>query len=108
MTAYIECFVILGQRYGIEDHEDGRPKEDHFFPHRYRSGQSKRFHLWRGGGGFGQADTLEQARQKLFDYAKQNIESKRLETKQELEITEAQLKCLGDDSAHLFRFEEPE
>lgn len=56
--------------YGIEDYE---APGDHFFPDYYFTGQCKRFRLWRSGGGFGQADTLQEARDKLAEYAMYNL-----------------------------------
>lgn len=83
MTSHIESFSILGTEWGIEDHEDGGPADRHFFHNKYLSGEAKRFRLWRGGSGFGQADTLQEARDQLTAYAVKlaTEEKKRAEAK---------------------------
>ena len=70
-VVYLETYVIEGKRWGIEDHADGRMGDEHFFHGEYREGRRKRFCLWRGGCGFGQCDTLEEARARVRDYAVQ-------------------------------------
>lgn len=60
-TAYLKTFNIAGTTWGIEDHGDGKPGEDHFFHHDYLAGRRKRFAIWRSGCGCGQFETLAQA-----------------------------------------------
>lgn len=72
-VAYIKTFNVNGTILGIEDHKDGKPASDHFFPDKYKSGESKRFHLWYGGCGFGQADTLDEAEKLMKEYIKKQI-----------------------------------
>lgn len=108
MSRYIESFFINGAKYSIEDYEDGQPMEEHFFGMRYGSGKTgdcKRFRLWRNGGGFGQADTLQEARQLLLDYATQNLKAEEASAKRKYVTASACLGTLGTDTAHLFRFE---
>ena len=66
---YVETYKIRGSICGIEDYTQGR-KKDHFMadlPH-------KRFKSWFGGGGLGDSDTIEEARQKIADYATMLLE----------------------------------
>lgn len=65
MVDYVQTFVVDGRRFGIEDQE---APGDHFFPHHYKDGLRKRFSCWMSGGGFGQHDTLEEARQSMAQY----------------------------------------
>lgn len=60
MVDYVESWSVGTRCLGIEDHE---ASGDHFFPHRYQEGKAKRFHVWIGGCGCGEADTLEGARE---------------------------------------------
>lgn len=105
MSCYIETFKINGTTYGIEDYEDGRPMEDHFFGHTYKSGGCNRFRLWRGGCGFGQATTLKKAREEVFHYAMSELTRKRNQAKTEMHAASRALNRLDGDVAHLFRFE---
>ena len=107
MTRYVETFKIGRWTFGIEDHEDGAPPEDHFFPHEYKEGRCKRFRLWRSGGGFGQADTLEEARQMVVDRALAECNLVYEEAKAQVAAMEFVFARLSEP-AHLFRFEETE
>ena len=69
MAFYLENYLIDGMRYGIEDYKDGRPADEHFFFEDFASGKSKRFRCWRGGCGFAQHDTLDEARVAIRDRA---------------------------------------
>jgi len=107
-VAYIETFVILGSEFGIEDYKDGRPDEDHFFPENFRARKRKRFMLWRNGGGFGQASTLKQARQMVYDYAAEIAHQRRRDALAMLEAADQTIAKLGTDPSYLFRFEHKE
>jgi hypothetical protein len=104
MSRYIEQFRIDDQTYGIEDYQDGRPMDEHFMGHNYKKGKDTRYHLWRNGCGFGRATTLKRARQLVFDFAKENLISKRNKARSEFDRADTILDALGNDSARLFRF----
>ena len=72
MTDYRETYEFAGTTYGIEDHEQ---PGDHFFPHHYTEGKSKRFQCWRNGCGIGGHDTLREARLHLLNYALGSFDS---------------------------------
>lgn len=64
MGNYRETFTILSRTYGIEDLDQPGP---HFFVTRTQDAHG-RFRLWAGGCSIGQANTIEEARQKLHAY----------------------------------------
>ena len=69
-TPKLEEYKIAHMNLSIEDYKQ-KPKngETHFFanhPH-------KRFRGWVNGGGLGEADTIEEARQILFQWANDRI-----------------------------------
>lgn len=62
----LETYKVANMELSIEDYKQKLPKgESHFFADR----PHKRYHCWVNGGGLGQADTLEEARKVLFDWA---------------------------------------
>lgn len=73
MVDYVQTFVVEGRRYGIEDHE---APGAHFFPHKYASGERKRFTCWVGGSGIGQYDTLEEARLAMGNHIRREYREK--------------------------------
>lgn len=104
---YIERFEILSDSsYGIEDHEDGRPADQHFFGADYPKGR-KRFMVWRGGCGFGEFDTLAEARQKVYDYAKERLIRRERELQEELGKVGLSISLLGKDVFNLGEFKVP-
>ncbi len=66
---YIETYVVDEMIFGIEDHKDGRPDDEHFFHHQFTVGERQRFVVWRGGCSFGQFDSLDEARVAVRDRA---------------------------------------
>lgn len=90
-VAYVEEYIIRGVLWGIEDREDGRPPEEHFFAY---DKTRKRFSCWRGGGGFGQCDTLEDARNCLMDYARQLTSEEKRKAELTVKECEAELAKL--------------
>lgn len=98
---YLEQFKIpqVGN-IGIEDLEDGRPASDHFMPDL----QQHRFHMWWNGGGIGNADTLEEAREFCLGYATRRLKTKIAELRRDLREAEGAQTTMGDDPFNLGQF----
>lgn len=101
MVAHIEEFKILGRSFAIEDYEDGKPADQHFF----FDDRQKRYRLWTGGSGFGTANTLAEARQMVLDYARAHVAGQLASAQLIVDEATTVLLRLGMDTAHLFRFE---
>ena len=102
MVHCVERYVIPGAgSYGIEDYESPGL---HFFLDEYLSGRCKRFRLWRNGCGVGQADSLEEARQLIHDYARHHLQDEFERLDKTLAGITASRKKLGDDVFRLGRF----
>lgn len=101
MVDYVEEFTVLGKRLGIEDMEDTRPGVEHFFPEH----ATHRYQLWAGGCGVGRANTIQEAREILHDYAIRQARDLADKATRSLEAANAVLKKLGEDPTYLFRFE---
>lgn len=96
---YLETYLVNGTTIGIEDLKDGQP--DHFMPDR----QTQRFHLWTNGCGFGAADTLDDARQKAYDYITETLDAAIVDYEAVLMGKLSARKRLGgDDPAKLLQF----
>lgn len=91
----------MGVHYGIEDMKDGKPASQHFMPDK----QTHRFKCWVGGGGIGDSDTIEAARERVYLHAKSRLEKLVGELANRLNKAQAALIKLGDEPAKLFRFE---
>jgi hypothetical protein len=99
MGNYIEQYNIPGlSALGIEDHES--PGE-HFFPHHYKSGETKRFQCWYNGCGIGSKPTLPEAREHCFQYAVQSLKNQIKMHYREFQIRKRALEKLRDDSFNL-------
>src|SRR3990167_3640218 len=70
MTNYIEEFTILNRRYGIEDYKS---PGDHFMQDK----ATHRYQLWAGGCGVDNADSLKEARDKLFSHVISDVTAKK-------------------------------
>lgn len=92
MVDYVETYVIDGVTWGIEDYE---APGDHFFPFGYKKGSRKRFNIWRGGGGCGNFDTLDQARKRLLEYATQLAVNDKQELSAKLHMVDQALFLLS-------------
>lgn len=103
-VVYIEEFKVLGRTYGIEDHEDGRPDDEHFFPQHYREGREQRFKLWAGGCGIGQAKKIEDARYALHAFVVTRLLEEAKEARARAKVCSEALELLGTDSFNLGRF----
>lgn len=102
-VTYRESFNIPGcPNLGIEDYDDGLPDEQHFM----RGEAKKRFQLWSGGCGIGTADTIEEARRKIFDYAMQYLSDEKFKANQKLNLVAGSLETLDADVFNLARFKE--
>lgn len=105
MSLYLETYKIRDTVYGIEDYEDGQPAKEHFFADNYATGKCRRFKLWRGGCGFGQADTLDEARIMVRDRAlQQETEMKDVALKLAAEASYIVSVLVVDDIFNLARF----
>lgn len=108
-TDYVETFVVPRGRhdctYGIEDFE---VPGDHFMPFRYENGECKRFMLWSGGCGIGEADTLEEARQLLQAFIVSQLHVECGVLRETLVRNQAALDWLGGDPFRLGRFTKPQ
>lgn len=91
MIDYVESYMIGGRLHGIADY--GTTGDFH---HQFIVGQRKRFGLWRGGCGCGQADTLTDARVQLADYVKQCLA-------EEIVVHQRALRGLEHDQLLLIR-----
>jgi hypothetical protein len=99
---YRETFNIPGlPKVGIEDFEQ---EGDHFFPEDYASGKAKRFQLWCGGGGFGQASHIDEARAKVHAYAAQRLTREITQMSIALALYVTTNDQLGGDVFNLARF----
>lgn len=100
---YIEQYDVPGVgTLGIEDYEDGQPKEAHFFGRDYKKGGKKpRYNVWSNGGGLGGCKTLEEARQKAFAWATDQTEKRRREAARNLANATRVKHDLGKDPFNL-------
>ncbi len=98
---YLETFLVCGERAGIEDFEDGQPLGDHFFGGKHNQG--KRYSCWVGGCGIGPAATLEEARERLFNYFRARLGDELTKLKSRTALVDAELNKLTDP-ATLLRF----
>lgn len=76
MANYIEQYRIAWVNFGIEDYQS---PGKHFMPDQPHD----RFRLWVGGCGFGQAKTVDAAREKVWQYAVDSIDERRRKISQE-------------------------
>jgi hypothetical protein len=97
-VTYLETFRIRGlPTLGIEDYE--QPGE-HFMP----NSDHKRYQLWSGGCGIGQADTLEEARNKVLAFAKLRLIEQIAPLEKKTREIKQSIALLGDDVFNLGRF----
>lgn len=92
MTIYAETYMIDGSICGVEDY---RQRGKHFMP----TMPHKRYKSWFGGGGLGDSDTLQEARQKIYDYAKLRLHDEI----DKLLITENTLRTLIEQGLEPFQ-----
>ena len=95
---YIEDYTIANMHLGIEDYK--QPSKHHFFPRL----SHKRFSCWAGGGGLGESDTIEGARQILFDYAIEVIDKVIYELNEKLFINLHAKRTLNDNVLNIKEF----
>lgn len=67
----------------------------------------KGFSVWNGGCGIGHTETIEQARNKIYEYAKNKINSKIEKLKSELESLEKTIELVGTEAENLDNFKNP-
>ena len=67
----LEKYKIADMDLSIEDYKQKPKKGEH---HWFADRPHKRYHCWVNGGGLGEADTLEEARQILFQWATDRID----------------------------------
>jgi hypothetical protein len=104
-VVYVETYKINGVEFGIEDHKDGAPADDHFFHDHFLKGRTKRFHCWRGGCGIGESHSLNEARLIIRDYALKRETEKRDVALDEARNCSAVVDTLGSgDIFHLAKF----
>lgn len=104
-VTYREEFVIDGNCFGIEDYKDGLPDKQHFMPFKFREGKAKRFHCWLGGCGIGEFDTIQQARQHVYNYAVSRAVEDLTKVKARLHKLNKLVESLGDeDTFNLAKF----
>ena len=99
----LEEYKIAHMNFSIEDYKQ-KPKKDehHFFADR----PHKRYHCWVNGGGLGEADTIEEARQILFQWANDRINEDIYNLNDNLYVRLQAKHLLDDNIANLqgFRF----
>ena len=104
MTPKLEQYKIANMNLSIEDYKQKPQKgETHFFanyPH-------KRFRGWVNGGGLGEADTLEEARQILFQWATDRLEEQYHELTDKLYVVLQAKHLLADNVENLKGFISP-
>lgn len=105
MTKYIEKYEVPGDSfYGIEDYLDGQPMKDHFFGYKFDKDRDPRYLLWRGGCGIGTAETINEARGKLFRFIRDRINQKHKCLIKQTDEISGVVGQLGDDPFNLGEF----
>jgi hypothetical protein len=98
MIPYVEEYKIANMRFGIEDYKQKR--KGHFMPDL----PHKRYHCWVNGGGIGQADTLQEARQIIFQLAIDNLDANIYKLTEDLFIRLQAKHLLADNMDNLQGF----
>lgn len=94
----IETYQVKDMELSIEDYKDKTAK--HFMSDR----PHKRYYCWCNGGGLGEASTLEEARQKLFDYVMDRLHDGVKKFTGELHAYLDAQRTLGEDTNNLQKF----
>jgi hypothetical protein len=94
----IETYQVEKMELGIEDYKDKR--KGHFLPDL----AIKRYHCWVNGDGLPQADTLQEARQILFDWAIDRLHEKVKKLSGELYTCLNAQQLLNNDIDNLQQF----
>lgn len=99
MVPYIETFKVphLGE-FGIEDYEDGRPIEEHFFGKDYVRGKSHRYRIWWNGGGCGLSSNYEEIKSSLQIIIKCHVEKRLRIIQNEVMDLKGVLKAIQNDT----------
>lgn len=103
MSNYIKEYIVLGRSYGIEDFKS--PGE-HFFDGRDGIGGKPlpRFMLWAGGCGIGEAKTLDEAYDKLYQYIWVEVRGKLRSAEIAVEVTRQVFNKLASATGNLTHF----
>ena len=105
MAKYIEKYEVPSDSfYGIEDFLDGQPIKDHFMGYRFDKDRDPRYMLWRGGCGIGHAQTITEARIKLFQFIRARVNDKHEELIKQTDKISEVVGQLGDDPGNLDQF----
>ena len=101
MIPKLEEYKIASMYLNIEDYKQKPKKGEHHF---FADHPHKRYHCWASGGGLGEADTIEEARQILFRWATDRLNESIYKLNESLFISLQAKHLLADNMDNLQGF----
>ena len=100
-TPKLEEYKIANMNLSVEDYKQKPKKGEHHF---FADHPHKRYRCWVGGGGLGEADTLPEAREILFQWATARLNEDVYKLNEQLFIRLQAKHLLNDNMENLQDF----